>query len=665
MNSNGTGNSSNGGGIYELIIALVALAVSALALVIALFQALQQYYASAKGYASCKELVIGKWTPVIFVSAPSNKTGPLGPHREKRKPHAGKRSIPTHLKHFVESRFAWFQPPEVTCHEITYMVGKTGSYQETYTWSQEMASWLVLLMAVQRMEKESRQWQEEQYFDSNHSGHRWHTRASHEPLLDMFDRTDANNLHSLTKPYATSTNCHVVEILAMLGIHWKVFNRNENRYTAQGNDFIATGASVDGLGILFSFHKAGETWFEENRIIPNNDVKELCFGYCPTIFCPRSFKMYADEPKDLGTLQLASFAAMAETLVVIGCNTKTVKYHLFPVAFEMLGMVGIVLQIKETAFRMLPNPTIHHWDRKSFSLRTLLITYKSFLDRAAKYQKQGRQGEPQNAQAMFYNNNRISTIISEAHEIEEAFRESEKRIRDYEQCGNQEQGQKTEEPRSYSQKLMTALHTTIENCDGFLKYRGETLVQSVLRVHLQEVLGILNLRDPDNGPNGDRFENTEAKEESFNPPGQSSKAPKVSKEQTAHKNRKRIFRDLQRLDSVSYSETYTVLMDMYISSLDRERRRQESCNQPNRIQCRRTSFEPPLNGDEDELDNDRVEVEDCWVGARLEEIQGINDVWCVLVFRIICWLLLHDFHKMDVQIDKDGLFGSRLPVYIA
>jgi hypothetical protein len=145
----------------------------------------------------------------------------------------------------------------------------------------------------------------------------------------------------MKKPYATSTICHIVEIIAMLGIHWKVFNRNENRYRAQGNGFLVTGTNVDDLGIVFSFHKMGETWFKENRIIPNENVKELCFGYCPTIFRPGNFKMYADEPKDLGTLQLASFATMAETLKVIGCNTKTVKYfsksaedtrysHLFP-----------------------------------------------------------------------------------------------------------------------------------------------------------------------------------------------------------------------------------------------------------------------------------------------------------------------------------------------
>lgn len=399
MSSNGATNAPAGGSNTELIIACVALVVSGFALVIALLQALQQYYASATGYASCKELVMGKWskfthrrlrlfefrfevefqTPVIFVSAPSNKRGPLGPHREKEK-----QSILRCLKRFVWSRLQLQdEPQEVSRHEITYMVGTWESYQKTYTWSQDMyderirslnagetrqairtadnelATWLALLMALQRMEKESRQWQAEEFFGYNVSNNEWCNRASHTPLLDNFDRNDANNLHTLTvgmqkkkkswdtmpehmkKPYATSTICHIVEIIAMLGIHWRVFNRNENRYRAQGNGFLVTGANVDDLGIVFSFHKMGETWFQENRIIPNENVKELCFGYCPTIFRLRNFKMYAEEPKDLGTLQLASLAAMAETLKVIGCNTRTVKYfskpsvntrysHLFP-----------------------------------------------------------------------------------------------------------------------------------------------------------------------------------------------------------------------------------------------------------------------------------------------------------------------------------------------
>lgn len=47
------------------------------------------------------------------------------------------------------------------------------------------------------------------------------------------------------------------------------------------------------------------------------------------------------------------------------------------------------------------------------------------------------------------------------------------------------------------------------------------------------------------------------------------------------------------------------------------------------------------------------------------ETVSCEDIWYTLVFRSICWLMLHNFHPDDVQIPKSDLFGSRLPVYIA
>ncbi|KAM0251654.1 hypothetical protein ACHAQJ_008114 [Trichoderma viride] len=43
----------------------------------------------------------------------------------------------------------------------------------------------------------------------------------------------------------------------------------------------------------------------------------------------------------------------------------------------------------------------------------------------------------------------------------------------------------------------------------------------------------------------------------------------------------------------------------------------------------------------------------------------VKDVWCTLVARMIYWLELHDFHRMDIQVDKDDIYQSRAPVYIA
>jgi hypothetical protein len=41
-----------------------------------------------------------------------------------------------------------------------------------------------------------------------------------------------------------------------------------------------------------------------------------------------------------------------------------------------------------------------------------------------------------------------------------------------------------------------------------------------------------------------------------------------------------------------------------------------------------------------------------------------NTIWITLIFRMLCWLLLHDFDKSDVKIVPSDLRGSRMPVYI-
>jgi len=39
-----------------------------------------------------------------------------------------------------------------------------------------------------------------------------------------------------------------------------------------------------------------------------------------------------------------------------------------------------------------------------------------------------------------------------------------------------------------------------------------------------------------------------------------------------------------------------------------------------------------------------------------------NTIWVSLIFRMLCWLLLHDFDKADVKVVPSDLKGSRMPV---
>ncbi|KZL82590.1 modin [Colletotrichum incanum] len=676
-NNDGGGGGGGGGGgddnEVELIVAIVALIISVFAFIIAIFQALQQYYASATGYSSCTPKVMGDWAqftrrrfrwyefrfevefevPVIFVAPPTNHRGPLGLHENK---------------------------------EITYMTGTSQSYKKTFTWDQqqydqidkslragnsrqaihtadnEFANWLGLLMAIQRMEKESRTWQNNEYF--GHNNIQWEDQTPCHPHAPTTAVTHTLSVgmqrkkkswdsmpDNMKKPYATTTISHLVEIAGMLGVHWKEFNRNEDRYRAQGNGFSITGYDVDDLGIVFNFEKTGPTWFHENRVVPHNLVKELCFGYSPTIFRQESSDnhKYADEPKDIGTLQLGSMSAIAETLVVIGCNTNTVKYfrkslpdtrhvHLFPIAFELLGMVGVVLQIPGTAFRMLPNPTIWHWDRKSFSLRAFLGDYVHTMSEAS-------VNEPR---LKYVENSRVGIIIKEAGKIEDKFLELE--FRDGPEAILRSTNN-TEE-KIYSNDLVMALHSAIARCDEFLKHHSRIkLVQNVLRVHLQEILRILNDTDGEyKTAVVATMDKNRANKNQLHDVVIQGASPVVTASEESKEVQKEISL-LQKLDTASSSERHSVLAEIYLFSV-RKRVIEVVCKQIIDDKVRRErgarSIVSTASGEPQHYDQE----------------QHVNDVWCMLVFRMMCWLLLHDFHGKDIQVEKSDVFGSRLPVYI-
>ena len=42
-----------------------------------------------------------------------------------------------------------------------------------------------------------------------------------------------------------------------------------------------------------------------------------------------------------------------------------------------------------------------------------------------------------------------------------------------------------------------------------------------------------------------------------------------------------------------------------------------------------------------------------------------NTIWISLIFRMLCWLLLHDFDKADAKIVPSDLKGSRMPIFIS
>ncbi|RYP66940.1 hypothetical protein DL771_007514 [Monosporascus sp. 5C6A] len=571
----------------ELFVSIVALVISLIALFGTLLQVLQTYFASsATGFARCGVKTMGEWgkftrrkfkpsdlrfevefeTPVIFLAPPNNNKGPV-PNERIWYMNGSKES-------YMETRTLL---PNVDKEQKENLSRK----ELIHTADNERASWVELLAVIQKMESESADWQRRFYH------------------MDPGNRVPATFVpSSMTKPYATTTMCHLIELAAVLGLHWKEFSRSHNKYRAEGNGYMLTGAPVSDLGLVFTFQKTGRTLFEENRVIPKDEIKQLCFGVVPTIFCTAQedeerLKFPFDQPEDLTSLQLGSSREIADTLTVMGCNTNTVNcflgdeknkkatIHLFPVAFEVLGMLGRTLHASGSGFRMLPNPTIYHWDKNKFSMWKLLSAYQDKIEETADI--------PENDQIMKIKKN--LELIFKAR-------------------GNRP------EPE-FTVAILDALHHSLDNVDSFLtKTVQEYLVCGVLRVHFETVLHLMNDsngRRPFDGLNKDTPEH----------------------------------RQIQ-------------FIDIYFDEVRPEAVR----NAPKRKFTAPTSAganafsAPPAAKDDDDTQT---------LVARHTGFEGddkLNTIWCALVFRMLCWLLLHDFHKNDVQLSKSELLGSRLPVYI-
>lgn len=339
------------------IVSYVALAVSLVALLATCMQVLQQYYASATGYSQCNEKVMGGWAqtktrrfswdelryevqydaPVIFVCAPTNDRGP----------------IPDAPIYFLDGtpkslKDTWTNPDSNPRKEYLKLSVK----ERVHTADNERVSWLVLLEAVQRMEAKSFEWQQKQYGPPGRLTSQYGlpteppSLQKHHTLTVALQRKRKSwdtMPKNMTKPYATTAMCHLIEMLAALGIYWQEFDRRRDRYRAEGNGFLVLGQKVEDLGIVFSLQIHGQCAFERNRVIPVDEIKELTFGYVPTIYRDTTdqsrLRVPSDMPENLSSLQMSNDREIAESLTMIGCNTNTVNYlleggkrtsHIFP-----------------------------------------------------------------------------------------------------------------------------------------------------------------------------------------------------------------------------------------------------------------------------------------------------------------------------------------------
>jgi hypothetical protein len=306
--------------INQNIFGLIALIVSLVALLTTVLQVLQQYFSSAEGYRRCAESVMGMWakgthrklvarefrvevvfeTPVIFVASPDNTKGP----------------IPERAIHYVDGSDDSYKNTRVL-RPVEQDQADKQAVARVHTADDERASWVTVLSTLQRAECDSRIW------DRKHRGTAYKP-PKHEIAVGLQSKTRSWDFipSSITKPYATSAICHLVEMMAMLGLYWKVFDQILWNLRAEGNGFILTSTSVHGLGVMVVFAVTGRSIFDENRVIPCKAVKELAFGTVPNIF---DDPVYLKRENDAQSLELVfgEEKNVTATLESLGCTSET------------------------------------------------------------------------------------------------------------------------------------------------------------------------------------------------------------------------------------------------------------------------------------------------------------------------------------------------------
>ncbi|KAI0157133.1 hypothetical protein GGR52DRAFT_191033 [Hypoxylon sp. FL1284] len=640
--SDSSDNVGNTGMDSATLAGVISTVITFAALIVSSIQLLYQYYTNvslnALGARNCNERVMGPWaratrrrfrwlelrfeiifeSPVLFVAPAFNKRGPVVGQPiwyidGSEQSHQVTRTAP------IDSRDAAMSPRT------------TGVRQSVNV----EATWVMLLQNLQFMESESKT---------------WHDRVSRNnigvPRVDpdayFAGRTLAVGVQAQTlswdfvpnfkKPFATSNISHIVEIAAMLGIHWTMWDPAADRYRAEGNGFVLLGSFVADQGIVFQLIKHDRTTFGENRLIPSNDIKRLCFGFAPTLYKPDEMAIAYGKETDkvlytdpiLPLLRLGSRQEIMETLTDIGLPIHISEYflsedarvsHLFPVVFDVLGMLGRSISVEGCSYRMLPNPTVFRYDRRRFQTQRLLLEFKARFDSMVR--------EP--------------GLDKWAWEAIGAIQSSLQRLYPYLQDPSVD---------DYSPVLLDTLRSIVETLDFHLKdpvsegilsetavleaehNHVETTVLNVVRDHMACIVADLRRRPSrlvDKVPLGGRNDDG-ARERGY----------------------VRFLFDRCRYATVHRFRSFDALhesLDHYVTL-------------PGWLTSPEMSSMGRIDSDDDEDEDDGS---DSWwkPHARRREI-----TWCLLVFRMLCWLQLHDFHRDDVMIPRNATFGSRMPVYI-
>ena len=377
------------------------------------------------------------------------------------------------------------------------------------------------------------------------------------------------------------------------------------------------------------------------------------------------------------------------------------------------------LHIKKTPFRMLPNPTPYHWDKNFFNMRKLINEYhkriaelKGVPDMGKFQILAGRVVDALKKNKHDENQRRLEerklvqkTVLREKEKLEKKstikvpakngagvvpetpksqppqwlqtlwskLKPTKQPARDVESQSPEPVGGKAAPGKAkksrpgYNMDLLDALDAAIAECDEYLLDQDRALVRTVIREHFQEVLKLVNGGDDDDEV--------------------SIQHPPRKKTDEAAARRRRAGRKFEELSAASPEDRQRLFMDIYFTEILHEVKKRAASSfskmtfyHTNHHHQRSPSEEllmasspttarllqPPdvTSGDPSDAESDTGGGVSEAAKAKYHEPNAAS-IWCVLIFRMLCWLTLHDFDKGDLQISKSELLGSRLPVYIS
>jgi hypothetical protein len=227
------------------------------------------------------------------------------------------------------------------------------------------------------------------------------------------------------------------------------------------------------------------------------------------------------------------------------------KANGYPVSFEIIGMLGKVLRIRGSSFRMVPNPTSDQWLKKIGSKASWRITRMMEIFQEKLKELIDLEG--------FESNKELMAITARWGRIRQLGVSTVLNIHARE-----------------------AVHDALDKTTAYLLSLTQADVLGVLVAHITHVVHVL--ADPNSSLNTIVLANKE--------------------------------------DALLRDYFYRIRPSV-IGGLD-------------------TNGDPPSES----------------------EMEKRNITWISLMFRMLCWLLLHDFNKADVMIVPADLKGSRMPVYI-